>query len=370
MKEKKRPVIGITHGDINGVGYEVILRALSDPAMLDLCIPVIYGSVKIAALYRKTLGIAGPQLNSVENASAAVAGHVNIINVVADDTKVDIGQSTSTAGEAAFAALECAVADLRSGVIDTLVTAPINKHNIQSDTFTFPGHTEYLEASLGDGEDKALMIMVNDFMRVALVTTHLPLGKVAEALTAEAITEKLRIFSDSLVRDFSLTNPRIAVLALNPHAGDGGVTGTEESEIISPAIEEARKMRINCFGPYAADGFFGSGAYRKFDGILAMTHDQGLIPFKALDPDGGVNFTAGLQYVRTSPDHGTAYDIAGKGVAEEASMRHAIFQSIDILRSRARHADMTARPLRKQYFEKNTKDNVVLDLTKDEDPHS
>ncbi len=366
MKDKKRPVVGITHGDINGVGYEVILKAFSDPAMFELCTPVIYGSAKIAAFYRKALGIGGPAFNVIASASEAATGQLNTINVVSDDMKVEPGVSSESGGAAAFAALEQGVADLRSGAVDVLVTAPINKKNIQSDTFTFPGHTEYLEASLGDGEDKALMVMVNDVMRVALVTAHMPVDKVAGALSVDAIVDKLVIFSDSLVRDFSLDNPRIAVLALNPHASDGGVIGSEETEVIAPAIEEAAKRRINCFGPYAADGFFGSGAYRKFDGILAMTHDQGLIPFKALDSEGGVNFTAGLQYVRTSPDHGTAYDIAGKGVADEASMRHAIFRAIDIMRSRQRHADMTARPLRKQYFEKNTKDNVVLDLTKDD----
>lgn len=366
MKDKKRPVVGITHGDINGVGYEVILKAFSDPAMLELCTPVIYGSSKIAAFYRKTLGIGGPAFNVIASAAEVATGQLNMVNVVSDDMKVEPGVSSECAGAAAFAALEQGVADLRSGAVDALVTAPINKNNIQSDTFTFPGHTEYLEASLGDGEDKALMVMVNDVMRVALVTAHVPVDKVAGALSVDGIVDKLVIFNDSLVRDFSLNNPRIAVLALNPHASDGGVIGSEEAEVIVPAIEEAAKRRINCFGPYAADGFFGSGAYRKFDGILAMTHDQGLIPFKALDSEGGVNFTAGLQYVRTSPDHGTAYDIAGKGVADEASMRHAIFRAIDIMRSRLRHADMTARPLRKQYFEKNTKDNVVLDLTKDD----
>ncbi|MBJ2183351.1 MAG: 4-hydroxythreonine-4-phosphate dehydrogenase PdxA [Muribaculaceae bacterium] len=356
--------VGITHGDINGIGYEVILKTLDDARLLEMCTPVVYGSAKIAAFYRKALDMQPMQLNQATSAADARDGVVNVINVVGEDVKVEPGVESPAAGEAAFAALERATADLREGLIDVLVTAPINKHSIQSPSFTFPGHTEYLEATLGEEGDRALMVMCSDDMRVALVTTHLPLSRVPGAVTREAILEKLRVFSRSLVRDFGVHAPRIAVLSLNPHAGEGGLLGTEEQEVIAPAIEEARSKKILAFGPYAADGFFGSGLYHRFDGILAMYHDQGLAPFKALAMEAGVNFTAGLPYVRTSPDHGTGYDIAGKGEASEQSMRSAIFSAIDIYRNRMREDAATANPLRRQYYSKGN-DNVVLDLTKD-----
>ncbi len=355
--------VGITHGDINGIGYEVILKTLDDTRILEMCTPVVYGSAKIAAFYRKTLGMQPVQLTQTADAADARDGAVNIINVVGEDCKVEPGQETATAGEAARAALERAVADLRKGHIDVLVTAPINKHNVHSAEFAFPGHTEYLEASLGcDDGSRALMVLCSDDMRVALVTTHLPINQVPQAITREAVLEKLRLFNRSLVRDFGVHAPRIAVLSLNPHAGEGGLLGTEEQEAISPAIEDARGAKILAFGPYAADGFFGSGLYHRFDGVLAMYHDQGLAPFKALAMEAGVNFTAGLPYVRTSPDHGTGYDIAGKGEASEQSMRSAIFTAIDIYRNRLREDEATAHPLRRQYFNKGN-DNVVLDLS-------
>ncbi len=355
--------VGITHGDINGIGYEVILKTLDDTRILEMCTPVVYGSAKIAAFYRKTLGMQPVQLTQTADAADARDGAVNIINVVGEDCKVEPGQETATAGKAARAALERAVADLREGHIDVLVTAPINKHNVHSAEFAFPGHTEYLEASLGcDDGSRALMVLCSDDMRVALVTTHLPINQVPQAITREAVLEKLRVFNRSLVRDFGVHAPRIAVLSLNPHAGEGGLLGTEEQEAISPAIEDARGAKILAFGPYAADGFFGSGLYHRFDGVLAMYHDQGLAPFKALAMEAGVNFTAGLPYVRTSPDHGTGYDIAGKGEASEQSMRSAIFTAIDIYRNRLREDEATAHPLRRQYFNKGN-DNVVLDLS-------
>lgn len=363
MKEKKIR-IGITHGDINGVGYEVILKALENQAMLDICTPIIYGSAKIAAFYRKQLELPQMQLNQVSMAADARDGMYNIINVVGEDTNIEPGQSTATAGKAAFAALEKAVADLKNHSIDALVTAPINKDNIQSESFTFPGHTEYLESSIGDG-DKALMILCNEDVRVALVTTHLPIAKVPEAITKEAIVEKVEIFNNSLKNDFGIDCPRIAVLSLNPHAGENGLLGQEEQEIIIPAINEGKEQKIMCFGPYAADGLFGSGQYSKFDGILAMYHDQGLAPFKTIAMESGINFTAGLKYVRTSPDHGTGYDIAGKGVASEASLREAIYNAVDIVKCRRNEAYIHRNPLRRQYFDKSN-DNVVLDLTKDD----
>ena len=362
----KKPIVGITHGDINGVGYEVILKTLSEPHMTEICTPVVYGSQRVAAFYRKALGLPQLPMNVIDTLEYVKEGEVNIINVVDDELKVEPGRDTQEAGRAAFAALERAVTDLRSGDIDALVTAPINKNNIQCETFTFPGHTEYLEASLDDRSRRALMVLFNDVTRVALVTTHLPVAKVPGTLTAELIAEKIKIFDRSLREDFGIHAPRIAVLSLNPHAGDNGLMGDEEKEIIAPAIAEAEKERILCFGPYAADGLFGSGAYRRFDGVLAMYHDQGLAPFKAVAGADGVNFTAGLSRVRTSPDHGTAYDIAGKGEADETSMRRAVYAAVDILANRERHSEATRNPLRRQYVEKNKSDNVVLDLSKDE----
>lgn len=364
MKDNKKIRVGITHGDINGIGYEVILKALEDSRMLELCTPIIYGSAKIANYYRKQLELPQFAISQVAKASEARDGACSIINVVGEDTLIEPGKATATAGKAAFIALEQAVADLRNGYIDALVTAPINKDTIQSDTFNFPGHTEYLEASLGDG-NKALMILCNENVRVALVTTHLPIAQIPSAITKEAIVEKLEIFNNSLKNDFGINYPRIAVLSLNPHAGENGLLGKEEQEIISPALVEGRDKGIQCYGPYAADGLFGSGLYSKFDGILAMYHDQGLAPFKTLAMESGVNFTAGLQFVRTSPDHGTGYDIAGKGLASESSLRQAIYHAIDVVRCRCNEAYIYRNPLRKQYFDKG-KDNVVLDLTKDE----
>lgn len=357
--------VGITHGDFNGVGYEVILKMLDDPRILDLCTPVVYGSAKIAAYYRKGLELAfNIPFNQIQQASQARTDAVNIVNVIGQEAHIAPGESTPEAGEAAFIALERAVADLKEGTIDVLLTAPINKANIQSDTFRFAGHTEYLASACGDGAEP-LMILFNDRIRVALVTTHLPLAKIAEAITEDAIIAKLQLFNQSLTADFAIVKPRIAVLSLNPHAGDGGLLGAEEKEIIAPAIERARnQLKIHAFGPYPADGFFGNGLYTKFDGVLAMYHDQGLAPFKTLAMESGVNFTAGLPYVRTSPDHGTGYDIAGKGVACEASMRAALYAAIDIFRSRRTHEEMTASPLPKLYHERG-RDNVVLDLTKD-----
>ena len=355
--------IGITQGDINGVGYEVILKVLEDNRILELCTPIIYGSAKIAAYYRKGMDMPQIPFSQIADPTEADADANYIINVVGEDTRIEPGQSTPEGGRAAFVALERAVADLKAGKIDALVTAPINKHNIQSEEFHFPGHTEYLEAASGD-DSKALMVLFNERLRVALVTTHLPVADIASAITEDKIVEKLHIFSKSLVQDFTCSHPRIAVLALNPHAGDGGVIGHEEETVISPAIERARKEGVNCYGPYAADGFFGSEQYKHFDGVLAMYHDQGLAPFKTIAMESGVNFTAGLPFVRTSPDHGTGYDIAGKGEASEESMRAAIYAAIDIVRSRRVHAESYRNPLRRQYFDKG-KDNVVLDLTKD-----
>lgn len=365
MANERKIRVGITQGDTNGIGYEVILKTLSVPEFNELCTPVIYGSSKIMTFHRKALEMPGFPVNTVRNGN--VKEHqVNLVETCGDeDIKVELGKADKQAGRAAFNALEAAITDLRSDNIDVLVTAPINKENIQSEQFNFPGHTEYLETSIGDG-GKALMILCNDQLRVALVTTHLPLSQVPAAITADAIKEKVHIFNHSLQCDFGIVRPRIAVLALNPHSGENGLLGNEEKDIIAPALNDLyNNDHILAFGPFAADGFFGNGTYRKFDGVLAMYHDQGLAAFKTLAMDDGVNFTAGLSYVRTSPDHGTGYDIAGQNVAHENSFRHAIYTAIDIYRNRINWDDSHASPLRKQYFERG-KDNVVLDLTQDE----
>lgn len=357
--------VGITHGDINGVGYEVILKAFSDPTMLELCTPVIYGSPKVAAYHRKVMNI-DCNFSILNNAEDVVDGRVNLVNCTDDEIKVDMGKPSPEAGKAALDALETALVDYNDELIDVLVTAPINKHTIQSETFHFPGHTEYIEERVGEG-NKALMILLKDDLRVALVTGHIPVREIASAITKELIMEKMQIFHDSLKVDFGIDSPRIAVLALNPHAGDEGLIGTEEQEVIIPAIEEMSKKGLLCFGPYPADGFMGSGNYRHFDGILAMYHDQGLAPFKALAMDEGVNFTAGLPIVRTSPAHGTAYDIAGQGVASEDSFRQAVYVALDVYRNRITHEEITAHPLRKQYYEKrDDSDKLKLDSVDDD----
>lgn len=362
--QNKKIRVGITHGDINGIGYEVIIKSLEDPTLLELCTPVVYGSSKALAYHRKALDLQNVSFTMVPRAEEANDGVNNLVEVIDGEVKIELGTPSETAGKAAFAALKRAADDLRNGIIDVLVTAPIDKDTIQSPDFNFPGHTEFLESRIGEG-NKALMILCNDDLRVALVTTHLPLAKVPEAITKEKILEKLAIFNESLAKDFDIIKPRIAVLSLNPHAGENGMLGEEEKTTISPAIEEAYANKILAFGPYAADGFFGSGQYRHFDGVLAMYHDQGLAPFKTIAMESGVNFTAGLPYVRTSPDHGTGYDIAGKNQADESSLRSAIYRAIDVFRNRARYYEMRAKPLRRQYFDKSG-DKEVLDLTKDD----
>ncbi len=359
--------VGITHGDINGIGYEVILKTFAEDRMMELCTPVIYGSLKIALAYQKTLGIEPLSFKVIQKPQEAVEGKLNIINCVPAELTATPGESTEEGGQAAFKSLEAAVEDLKRGAIDTLVTAPINKHNIQSEGFRFPGHTEYLEECFGEnGVHRSLMILMNDNLRVALVTGHVPLTEIKDSLTQETIVRKLVLFNTSLKQDFGIIRPRIAVLALNPHAGEAGLLGHEEETIIVPAINEAENKGVMSFGPYAADGFFGSKMYQHFDGVLAMYHDQGLAPFKTLAMDNGVNYTAGLPIVRTSPDHGTAYDIAGRNEASETSFRHAVYASIDIFRQREMYREMTANPLRKEYVDKGGHDNVKLDLTKDD----
>jgi len=348
--EERKIRVAITQGDTNGVGYEVILKVFSDPNILELCTPIIYGSPKIASYHRKALNLEVPY-TIINHAEEARDGRVNLLACFDDEIKIEMGQPSQEAGAAALKALDRAMTDYRSELYDVLVTAPINKATIQSPGFHFPGHTEYIETSVGEGQ-KALMILMNETLRVALVTTHLPIKDIAKAITKEGIIEKATIFHKALKRDFRISSPRIAVLSLNPHAGDNGLLGSEEKDIILPAIEELADKGIQAFGPFAADGFFGSGAYDHFDGVLAMYHDQGLAPFKTIALESGVNYTAGLPIVRTSPDHGTAYDIAGKGIADENSMRQAIFTAIDVFRNRQFYDEPLQNPLPKLFHEK------------------
>lgn len=346
--------IGITPGDINGVGYEVILKTFSDPTMLELCTPIIYGNPKTMAYHRNVCEVA-TNYTVVQNARDAKDDRVNLVVVSETENKIEFGKSMPEAGQEALKSLEVAVNDWREDLIDVILTAPINKHSIQSDKFHFPGHTEYIQERLGDGNE-ALMILMNERVRVALVTTHLPISEVAGGITGDAILRKLRILNQSLQRDFLITHPRIAVLALNPHAGDDGLLGSEEKDIIIPAMQLADEEKIQTFGPFAADGFFGSRAYEHYDAVLAMYHDQGLAPFKVLAMDDGVNYTAGLPVVRTSPDHGTAYDIAGKGIADENSFRQALYSAIDIWRNRQQYDEARENPLPKLYVDRREDD--------------
>lgn len=341
--DAERVKVGITHGDLNGIGYEIILKTFQDPRMLETLTPVVYGSSKIASYHKKTLNISEINLNLVKNAASLVSKRVNIVNITHEEVKIDLGKSTEIAGQLALSALETAIQDLKSNHIDVLVTAPINKKNIQSANFKFPGHSEYLADKFDCREH--LMLMVADRLRIGVVTGHIPLKDVPGTITTEMILKKIILMNNSLLKDFGIQKPKIAVLGLNPHAGDQGVIGTEEGSVISPAIEQAWKKNIIVYGPYSSDGFFGSDNFMKFDGILAMYHDQGLIPFKALSFDKGVNFTAGLPIVRTSPAHGTAYEIAGTDAASPNSFREAVHLAVQIHNHRLEYKELTSNPL-------------------------
>lgn len=345
MARNNRIRVGITHGDYNGISYEIIIKTLNDSRMLDLCTPIVYGLPSVAKYVKNLLPEAADfEFNIIDNANNAAERKANMI-VCGDDssTKIDLGQATPMAGSYAIASLNSAVRDLKAGILDVIVTCPINKKNTTGDDFGFIGHTEYLAAEFGDTEP--LMFMISDVMRIGLVTMHVPLSKVSDMITTESVLNHIRLIKRSMERDFQIPNPRIAVLGLNPHAGDEGLLGHQEQEYIIPAIKSAEYEKITVAGPFAADGFFGSGAYRKFDAILAMYHDQGLAPFKALTFADGVNFTAGLSAVRTSPAHGVGYDIAGKGIADHEPFRSAIYAAIDIYRNRMVWDEITANPL-------------------------
>ncbi len=329
-------VVGITQGDSNGIGYEVIIKSLADERILDSFTPVIYGSSKLMGFYRKTLHNIGPMdINVISSAADARQRKINLVNCLPDNIYAEPGQSTPDSAKAAITSLEMAVKDLKEGQIDVLVTAPINKRAMSAEGFSSAGHTEFLQEEFG--ADDVTMIMVSDQVKIGIVTGHIPLREVPGSITRESILGKLRIMKSSLERDFGVRDPKIAVLGLNPHCGDGGLLGDEEQNVILPAVQEARAEGIQAFGPYSPDGFFGLGNYSRFDATLAMYHDQGLAPFKALAFSDGVNFTAGLPIVRTSPDHGTAYDMAGRDEADPRSMMSAIYTAIDIFRKRLQY---------------------------------
>jgi len=335
--------IGISIGDVNGIGLEVIIKTLMDNRMLDYFTPIVYGNTKVASFHRKALGINDFSFQVINTPEQAHSKRANMINCWQEDVKITLGEENETGGKYAFLSLKHAVDDLVDGKLDALVTAPINKHNIQRDEFAFPGHTEYLQSRTNSGD--VLMFMVSDDLRIGVVTGHIPVKDIASKINAEAIVSKLKLMNESLKRDFWIQKPKIAVLGLNPHAGDHGLIGSEDEEIVGPAIEQAKSAGVFCFGPYPADGFFASDTYTKFDAVLAMYHDQGLIPFKHIASRSGVNFTAGLPVVRTSPDHGTGYDIAGKNQASEVSFREAIFSAVHIVKRRKEQAELTANPL-------------------------
>ena len=343
--EDKKIRVAITHGDLNGVGYEVIIKTFADSRMFDVCTPILYGSSKVASYHKKLLTSVPQEMNflSLRDASEAQDRRYNVVNLTQDEIKIDLGKSTEVAGALSRESLNRACADLKAGKVDVLVTAPINKRNIQAADFDFPGHTEYLSHQFGCS---SLMLMVCDRIRIGIVTNHLALKDVPTALTPELLLEKLTILDQSLRRDFRITRPKIAVLALDPHAGDNGVIGDFDAKVITPVIEKAQESGILAYGPFPSDGFFGSSQFNNFDGVLALYHDQGLIPFKLMSFTEGVNYTAGLPYVRTSPAHGTGYDIAGKDKASEQSMRSAVYLACNIYRNRQEYDELTANPLK------------------------
>lgn len=336
--------VGITMGDINGIGPEIIIKIFEDNRMLQVCTPVLYGSGKVISYYRKALNIKEFYYNTIKNAEELQEKKLNVINTLDEEPEINVGQATDKAGKYAFNALKSACADLASGAIDVLITAPINKATMQQEGFRFPGHTEYLGDTFGSKDP--LMILLSGSLRVAFVTGHVAIKNISECLNKELIQRKIKILNETLKRDFRIRKPIIAVLGLNPHAGESGLLGTEEKECIIPAIKECFDSGLLVYGPFAADGLFGSSNFQKFDGILAMYHDQGIVPFKTIAFNTGVNFTSGLSVIRTSPDHGTAYDIAGKGIADESSMREAIYAAIDLYIHRKEYDEINANPLK------------------------
>jgi 4-hydroxythreonine-4-phosphate dehydrogenase len=336
--------VGISQGDMNGVGMEIIIRAFQDPGIFDICTPVVYSSSKTASFWRKLMNVEDFSFNLIKEGEIPNPKRANLQSCYEEEVVIEPGKSNPSGGKYAVLSLMAAASALDKGEVDVLVTAPIDKHNVQEEGFHFPGHTEFLQSRFGN--PGSLMLLVSDTLRVGVVTGHVPLAQVAGSITQEGIVDKIKQLHASLIRDFGIRKPRIAVLGLNPHAGDQGTLGKEDQEIILPAINKVKEQQILAWGPYPADGFFGNGSYLKFDAVLAMYHDQGLVPFKTLSFGTGVNFTAGLKIVRTSPDHGTAYDIAGKNLANEESFRKAIYTACDIYRKRNEYQELTASPLK------------------------
>jgi len=342
IKKAENIIVGISIGDLNGIGSEVVLKTFEDSRMLEFCTPVIFANVKIISAIKKTFE-SSAAIHGIDTLEQIVIGKINVLNVWKDHLELNYGTNDDALGKYAIKSFVAATKALKEGKVDVLVTAPINKYNIQSDDFKFPGHTDYLNQELaGD----ALMFMVQDNLRVGLLTDHIPVNDVASHLTEQLITQKIETINKSLTQDFSINKPKIAVLGLNPHAGDGGVIGKEDDTLLKPVIKKLFEKGTLVFGPYPADGFFGNSQYEKFDAIIAAYHDQGLIPFKTLSFGNGVNYTAGLDKIRTSPDHGTAYDIAGKGIANHNSFKEAVFLAIDIYNSRNEYLEISNNPLK------------------------
>jgi 4-phospho-D-threonate 3-dehydrogenase / 4-phospho-D-erythronate 3-dehydrogenase len=351
MKKAENIIVGISIGDLNGIGSEVILKTFEDPRMLELCTPVIFANVKILSFIKKNLN-SDVALHGIDKIEQLVKGKINVLNVWREGVDINYGKNDENVGKYAIKSFVAATASLKDGLVDVLVTAPINKYNIQSEDFKFPGHTDYLNQEL---EGNALMLMVQDNLRVGLITDHIAVNEVAKHLTEKLITQKIETINATLKQDFCITKPKIAVLSLNPHAGDNGVIGKEDDEILKPTIKKIFEKGILAFGPYSADGFFGSAQYEKFDAVIATYHDQGLIPFKTLSFGNGVNYTAGLNKIRTSPDHGTAYEIAGKGLADFTSFKEAVYLAIDIYHSRNEYLDISKNPLKVKEKQLETK---------------
>lgn len=342
MKKAENIIVGISIGDLNGIGSEVVLKTFEDARMLELCTPVIFANVKMLSFLKKSFE-STVTFHGIDNLDQVLTGKVNVLNVWRENFTLEYGKNDATVGEYAIKSFVAATKALKDGKVDVLVTAPINKYNIQSEDFKFPGHTDYLNQEL---EGNALMLMVNDNLRVGLLTDHVPVNEVASHLTEALIKQKIETVKQTLIQDFSINKPKIAVLGLNPHAGDGGVIGKEDEMILKPTIKKMFEKGTLVFGPYPADGFFGSGQYEKYDAVIAAYHDQGLVPFKTLSFGNGVNYTAGLDKIRTSPDHGTAYDIAGKDKADFSSFKEAVYLAIDIYNSRHNYAEISAKPLK------------------------
>ena len=341
-EKQNPPIIGITVGDLNGIGLEVIMKTLMNREVTDICTPIVFGSSKTTSYHRKALNISRFSFNLIHKIEDARPGKANLLNCWQDEVNLEFGKINKEVGAYALKSLQEACKAYEDDQIEALVTAPIHKSSIQSESFRFSGHTDYLEARY---KSKATMLMISEEMRMGLVTVHIPVKKISEILTQEVILEKIRSMHKSLDNDFLVKKGKIAILALNPHGGDGGVMGTEDQDIVEPAIEAAKEEGILAFGPFPADSFFGSGNYRKFDAILATYHDQGLIPFKSLAFGRGVNYSAGLPVVRTSPDHGTAFEIAGQGIADESSFRQALYTAIDLVKNRRISAEIKSNPI-------------------------